>query len=205
MSWHDIYIELRSWQSGLGTLFGLGALLLGALWNFRLNRRRDRELRQEETVAVATALYGEILLLRVEVAKIANIVANIYNRMNLRPDSTVKFDKWFLESHPLPEPMIYPALASKLGLLPPGLIISIASFHASYWDAKNSLPLLVEKKGRGYEFSPLVLLRPALNAVSEIESALREIELMAMLTKAPLAPNIDIARALANDEAEMRE
>ena len=72
----SIYEELRGWQAGIGSLVGLVALLLGALWNFHLNRRRDKALRREEVLSVEVALYGEILLLRNEVALIARLVAN---------------------------------------------------------------------------------------------------------------------------------
>jgi hypothetical protein len=40
----------------VGSFFGLIALLLGALFNAELNRRRDDRLRTEEQRAVATAL-----------------------------------------------------------------------------------------------------------------------------------------------------
>ena len=56
----DWYQQLKSWQSGIAALIVLVGLILGALLNSRLNRRRDNVLRREETLAVLTALYGEI-------------------------------------------------------------------------------------------------------------------------------------------------
>jgi hypothetical protein len=73
----NFYEELKGWQGGIGSLLGFLALIVGALWNFRLNRRRDAALRAEEVVSVAAALYGEIVLLRIEAAGLARAVANV--------------------------------------------------------------------------------------------------------------------------------
>jgi hypothetical protein len=47
-----------------GSFFGLLALLLGALFNACLNRKRDDRLRREDQRAVATALRAELEALR---------------------------------------------------------------------------------------------------------------------------------------------
>jgi hypothetical protein len=44
----------------IGSSIGLVALLLGALFNAELNRRRDDRLRREDRRAVATALRAEL-------------------------------------------------------------------------------------------------------------------------------------------------
>src|SRR5262249_25545169 len=44
-----------------GSSIGLVAVLLGALFNARLNRRHDDRLRREEQLAVATALRAELV------------------------------------------------------------------------------------------------------------------------------------------------
>jgi hypothetical protein len=72
-----MYEELKTWQTGIGALLGFVALIVAALWNFHLNRRRDDHLRKEEMRSVAAALYGEIVLLRIEVALLSKIVAKI--------------------------------------------------------------------------------------------------------------------------------
>ena len=66
MDWPYIYQEAKTWQTAIGSIFGFGALMVAALWNFHLNRRRDTALRREEIHSVAAAIYGEILLLRKE-------------------------------------------------------------------------------------------------------------------------------------------
>lgn len=43
-----------------GSSFGLIALLLGALFNAHLNRKRDDNLREVDRVAVASAIYAEL-------------------------------------------------------------------------------------------------------------------------------------------------
>jgi hypothetical protein len=50
--------------SRIGSSIGLIALLLGALFNAHLNRRRDNRLRREEREAVAAALLAELEGLR---------------------------------------------------------------------------------------------------------------------------------------------
>lgn len=72
--------NLQGAQSGLvgsfsGFVFGVVALILGALFNFRLNRRRDALLRSEEADAVSAALYSEVILLRQELTRTAILIA----------------------------------------------------------------------------------------------------------------------------------
>jgi hypothetical protein len=86
-------LQLNGAQSSVvgsfaGFIFGIAALILGALINFRLNRRRDALLRAEEADAVAAALYGEIILIRKELARTASLVA----KTEMRKGS---FDKHF--------------------------------------------------------------------------------------------------------------
>lgn len=55
---NDVWIGIIG--SLVGSLFGLLAILGGALYNARLNRERDDRLRNEETRSVATALKAEM-------------------------------------------------------------------------------------------------------------------------------------------------
>ena len=184
MSLGAIYNELKGWQTGISSIFGFGALIVAALWNFNLNRRRDTELRGEEALSVATALYGEILLLRKEVASIAKTVASM--EMSHRR----KVDKQFLEAHPLSDALLYKALAPKIGLLNPDLIIGITEFHQAFQEVKNSLPLLLDKPDRQYSYSSLTVLILARNAVRNIQPTLSKIEGLALISKS--AENIDL-------------
>ncbi len=184
MSPGEFYSELKGWQTGIGSMLGFAALMIAALWNFSLNRRRDAALRNEEALSVATALYGEILLLRKEAGKLARTVAGIEMHHSL------KFDEHFLEAHPLSEPLLYKALAPKIGLLSPDLIVSITEFHKDFQEAKMSMPLLVDKPERKYGYSVLEVLVPARNAVVNIQHTLDKIERMASISK--VAENIDL-------------
>jgi hypothetical protein len=62
--WKWLGEQPASSASFLGTLtgssLGLIALLLGALFNARLNRRRDNDLRDAERIAIASALHAEL-------------------------------------------------------------------------------------------------------------------------------------------------
>ena len=60
----DWLTNLHNWQTGLGAfwgaLFGLCAILVGALLNFDLNRKRDDRLKEQDARSLAAALLGEI-------------------------------------------------------------------------------------------------------------------------------------------------
>jgi hypothetical protein len=59
LSWLDVYATMLSWQTGIGAFFGLGALMLAALYNAELNRRRDDRLTDEKRRNLANALAAE--------------------------------------------------------------------------------------------------------------------------------------------------
>jgi len=198
----SMYSELQKWQTAIGALLGFLALLAGALWNFHLNRRRDRGLRQEEKLSVAAALYGEVLLLRDALARLARVVAAIHLRQGLGSESVTKFDEHFIEAWSLPAPILYGALAAKIGLLEPDLVLGITSFHANYSEANRSLRLLVDKPTRGYGYSILTFLRPALDAVTQVEPILNVIEAkLAISTPAP-TPDLGDAKSVREMEED---
>jgi hypothetical protein len=186
----DLYAELRSWQTAIGAILGFLALMSGALWNFYLNRRRDARLRRGEAIAVAVALYGEIVLLRREVAKIGNAVADRYMYFAARKGEI--FDKHFVEAHEIPNGFIYENLADKLGFLNPDLIIEIAEFYQNLQEVRSWLPRLVDDETRKYHYSVLYVLHPARDAVTKINPALKKIEKMAQLKD--FSSNIDIGK-----------
>lgn len=164
-----LYEELKSWQSAIAALVGFGGLIIGALWNFHLNRRRDADIRHNEMISVASALYGEILLLRQEAARVARIIAHWEAQ---RRDC---FEQSSVEDYMPGDPILYPALASKIGLLPPDIVLAITEFHKNYRDVKDNMPLVAERPGR-VTFSSTAVLEPAWAAVMDIRPALRKIE-----------------------------
>jgi hypothetical protein len=193
----SLYQELRGWQSGIAALIGFLALLFGALFNFRLNRRRDAAIRHDEMMSVATALYGEILLMREDIARLARIVAKKRQRES-------EIDLEFVQANKLRDPILYPALASKLGMLPAELVMHITRFHENFQKAKEDLPLLVEDKERGFSYSVLTVLEPAVAAVNEVRPALRKIELLAGVPEAA-QPDLGWAEAVIEFEREAFE
>jgi hypothetical protein len=180
-----MYDELKTWQTGLGSLLGFIALMSAALWNFHLNRRRDRRLQTEEGKSIAAALYGEIILLRSEVAALSKIVANLESRNRL-DEINDHFVKW----HTLSEPILYPALAPKIGILNSQLVLAITEFHKNFHEVKMALPLLVKVPERGYDLSPIILLEPALDAVQNIAPALRAIEILCAINPPTASPDL---------------
>ena len=106
-----------------------------------------------------------------------------------------------MEAHTLSDPLLYKALAPKIGLLNPDLIIGITEFHQDFQEAKSSLPLLVDNPGRNYSYSVLNVLLPARSAVKNIQPTLDKIERMASILKP--AENIDLGDT--EDVIEMEE
>ena len=178
----DLYNELKGWQSGIGALLGFLALMIAAWYNFYLNRRRDDRLRTEEALSVAAALYGEMVLFRREAAALARAMANVYLNQDGSRSSVSKFDERFLAANKLPDPLIYNAMATKIGLLTPHLVLAIAEFYANYQEAKKWLFLLIEQEGSLHTYSFMQILVPACDAIIKIGPTLREIEQMASIS-----------------------
>ncbi|RVC79875.1 hypothetical protein EN745_14645 [Mesorhizobium sp. M4A.F.Ca.ET.022.05.2.1] len=191
--------QLQGAQSSLvgsfaGFVFGIAALIVGALFNFRLNRKRDAFLRTEEADAVAAALYGEIILIREELARTANLVA----RTEMRTGS---FNTHFLELIRLPDPLLYKALANKLGLLDPKLILAVTDFHTNLELVRAWLPHLVTSEDRGFDYSPLSVLEPAIKAIEGIKPAIEALAAN-MRVELPTDPELGAVYAVAENERE---
>lgn len=198
---YNFYEDMKGWQTAIGSVLGFIALIAGALWNFHLNRKRDASLRKEESLSIAAALYGEIVLLRQEAASLARAVARVHINVGTRRDSITKFDRHFVEAHELSEPLLYKALATKIGLLDAELVIAITEFHKNYRQAKIYLPLLVENGERNYNYSCTWVLVPACSAVKSIIPALHKIEKMISITD----PAKDLDLGMAEEVIELEE
>jgi hypothetical protein len=164
----DGWAEIKNWQQSIAAFLALGALLIPARYNFRLNRRRDAQLRDEQIDAVCSALYSEILILKRELAQLAKTVAKYEVRSS-------DFDKYFFDDHPLPKPVLFTALADSIGDLPPKLALSIITFYGWYDSSQSNVKLLTPSE-RTYNYAATAFLDPALKAIKGIEPALKEIE-----------------------------
>jgi hypothetical protein len=194
---HEMYEELKHWQTGLGALFGFVALMSAAFWNFHLNRRRDKHLKLEEANSIAAALYGEIILLRSEVAVLARIVSKLESQMERD-----RIDDHFVKVHGLSEPILYPSLASKIGMLNSQLVLAITEFHRNFHQVKLALPFLVDDPRRGYRYSSVMLLQPAVDAVQNITSALRIIEASCAIEPPTETPDLGMTEDIIELETE---
>lgn len=194
----DIYTELKGWQGAIGSVLGFVALIAGALFNFRLNRKRDERLRNEEIVSIACALYGEIIILRQSVARMANAVGYRYIRHGFHGDQPI--DKHFVEQFAIPKPELYFALASKVGMLQNQLALEVVQFYARVEEAETWLPRLQEDDKRPYTYGVKYVLDPAIDAVIEVTPALRVIENMAGIIDEAGMP--DLKKALEAQELE---
>ena len=198
MDWHAAYAELKGWQGAIGSVLGFVALICGALFNYRLNRRRDERLRSEEVVAVASALYGEIVILRRSVARLANAVGARYIRHGFHGEEAI--DRHFVDQFSLPRPRLYPALAGKVGVLDGQLALEVVRFYARVEEAEAWLPRLQEEEGRPYSYGVNSVLDPAIDAVVGVTPALRTIEAMAGIAEEAATP--DLRKALDAQEFE---
>lgn len=203
----DEGMALSQWLSGLqgaqaaffgsitGLLFGIVALIIGALFNFWLTRRRDARVRSEEADAVAAALYGEIVLFRQELARIAKLVASFAGHHR-------DFDEHFLERVPLQDPSLYRTLASKVGLLDAQVLLSVVTFYNNVQSVRDWLPRLVEKEERKFSYSASTVLEPAIDGVEKI---LPTLNLLAgrMGIEPPLEKfDLGLAHAILENERE---
>lgn len=59
-------------------------------------------------------------------------------------------------------------------MLSPEEFLPIARFYANYAEAKDSLPMVIEREGPSY--APTAVFEPARNAIVDIDSTLRQIE-----------------------------
>jgi hypothetical protein len=89
-----------------GSTLGLVALLLGALFNAHLNRRRDDRLRDADRFALASTLHAELLSIH------RTLVENAQHLTDKPPNPPV-------EGFVVPEPSmrLLPEILSKIGLL----------------------------------------------------------------------------------------
>jgi len=88
-----------------GSSLGLVALLLGALFNARLNRKRDDALREADRIALASALHAELSGLH------RSFVENAQHLIDYPPAD----DGGFVV--PNPTIRIFPEMLPKIGLL----------------------------------------------------------------------------------------
>lgn len=170
--------ELRQWQTaigaGIGAFLGFISLMGAALFNFWLNRRRDAQLRHEEMVSVAAALYGEILLLRDELATLALAANEHQGRLVQAPDDLRPYDP--------SKPTIYPALASKLGFLSSDLVVGIASFYSRVEGARMGIDLYLRGMDRTDALNGI--LWNAEGGVENVKPVLRQVERLASIPQA---------------------
>jgi hypothetical protein len=125
LGWLDWLRDLSQGQASFlgsltGAAIGLIALLLGALFNAYLNRRRDDRLRQEDQRAVAIALRSELEGLR----RILSDNAEDVKQKEPKPDEEL------LVADPASSIRIMPEMVSKLGLLDGAIISAVVEAYS---------------------------------------------------------------------------
>ena len=156
-------------------------------------------------LAVASALYSEIVMLRQFVAKMAASVAKRHNDHGLGRFRGEPFTKHFFEMVPLPEPLLYKELADKIGTLPSDILLSVVNFYSSYSESKLWLPRLENDEERGFDYGVLWVLEPAIAAIDNIGPTLRKIEEMAAIIDCTSDPDTKLAKSVVEWEKEQWE
>jgi hypothetical protein len=154
-------------------------------------------------LGVATAIYGEILLIRERLALMAVALCDreIYSTQR-------ELDEQFIIDYPLGEPVLYSALASKLGLMSHDLVLDITRFYENFHITKAYLPLLVKLETRPVPYHSVIVLRPAVEAIYDVRPALRKIERLAGISEAEdpdSGPAPDIVSSFDDDQRRQEE
>jgi hypothetical protein len=117
------YKALKDWQTGLGALAGLLAILVGALKNAQLTRQRDKDLRDEEAMRLARALYAEVRYLRISIIRRLDIAT----RLSAAGTPLTVNDVFNLQ---IRYPLVYPNAVQHVGLLPDDVLVDLVSLYA---------------------------------------------------------------------------
>jgi hypothetical protein len=126
--------------SMVGALTGLVALLLGALFNAHLNRRRDDRLRREDRRAVATALRAELAVLNDGLQSHVAILKGL--------DASKDPDEGFNVPDPGQQLQVMPEMVSKFGLLDRATIQSVIEAYGLVKEHYGKLLILEGGKAR---------------------------------------------------------
>lgn len=102
--------------SALGSAIGLVAILLGALWNASLTRKRDKAMMNDEAKSVASAIGAEL----------AAYIEVLCGRMMQAAGGPEGRTQAAMQMMLMPAPVVWPALASKIGLLDAPVSQSVA-------------------------------------------------------------------------------
>ena len=190
----DIYAEVKSWQTGLGALIGMGSLAFVAWYNFHLNRKRDRAQREAEAQSIAAAIYSEIILLRNQLALLARIVANAHARDRELVNSEA-------DVYRPSKPVIFPSLSGRLGQLDPDLVIGISKFFSDLEEATRGWDVITTPRDPS-RFSYLIVLQPCVSGVKGVRPVLAKIQHMLGLPEVA-EPHLGDADQVIDREEEM--
>jgi hypothetical protein len=139
----------------IGSLLGFITLVLGALFNAHLNRKRDDNLRKVETRGVAAAI-------RAELASLEDILT--YNANRLLKEPPTASESFFLPdlSHSV---RMFPALTDKLVLLNDDAVIReiIQTYIVVDQYCENCL-MMDGELGKGMPSHRRIILMPSMRA-----------------------------------------
>lgn len=191
---------VKDWQPLLGALLGFGALTFGALYNYKLGRKRDDAIRDKEALSVALGLYSEINIISKELATLANSVGGWYLRSGVYG---YDLPKHYTGNFVLPEPTLFRALAAKVGMLPPEILMPITRFYGFYGEVVGHFPKILEDNEHRISYGVEWVLDPAISAIEGVQSALREIEKIGNIKSTLAVPNLVSAKQAVKLSDEM--
>lgn len=179
--------------SSFGAGLGLIAILLGALFNAHLGRKRDDRLAMEERKALAASLLGELI----------GTILSVSDRRYFLLGTDSAFSSARISSgYPIKErmaldaPLVFEANAGKIGILGYDLAADIARIHAHYNLIRNLMAVAVAEhsKSIGHPFSAKPdrdryfqeFLRDALSVAVKLGNISGKSELLDSLRDVPL-------------------
>lgn len=116
----------KDWQSGIGATLGLIAILLGALFNAGLNRRRDKALRREESQAIATALAAEVEANIIILKNMEKKAVSLVKRSKISTQDVYEYRYWVMRP---PMKDTFRSVGEQIGLLPITLVKRVVAFY----------------------------------------------------------------------------
>ena len=142
------YVEIRSWQMGLGAFAGLLAIIAGAMVNADLTRDRDDRLRDRDAKALADALHGEV---KVAVYRLRRIPTRLKWVADQQP-----IDVRYIETLAIPRSMIYEDSLDRLGLIG-DLVADVTDFFESLESVRSNFGAIVRASESAGQVDPAML------------------------------------------------
>ena len=160
----------EKWQTGIGAVIGFSGLIVAALYNAELNRRRDSHLRNEEAKALALALRSDVYWHSQYVQSLYNTISEMADR--IQSEKTWPTAKSF-DLAPVP---VFERTIEKFGILGSDLCDKTAAFYSYYLFLKTQLEVIRNSSDRQDIIPPQDILDHLKNLLGVAETIVDELD-----------------------------